>query len=203
MASGTSDRVIAGRIRCASKSRSPPSPTGAYIPVPGSHPSRTEKPMISSSPTQNAGMLIPIIATTCERLIDPRAGPGGRQHAQQHAERKREQEGAAGQHQGGVESSPQLRQHGPAQHDRAAEVAVDRASHPPSVLHQHGLVEAELTAQVGQLGRGRHRAQQDLGRIAGSQVEREEHDEGDADEDEERGEEAVRQVASHARTPRV
>ena len=66
IASGTSESVTAGRIRCVSRSRSPPSPTGAYMPVPGSHPSRTEKPMISSSPTQNAGMLIPIIATTCE-----------------------------------------------------------------------------------------------------------------------------------------
>ena len=48
------DRVTAGRIRCASRSRAPPSPAGEYMPVPGSQPSFTEKPMISSITPQHA-----------------------------------------------------------------------------------------------------------------------------------------------------
>jgi len=51
MASGTSDRVTAGRIRWREQDpRAPPSPAGEYMPVPGSQPSFTEKPMIMQEP---------------------------------------------------------------------------------------------------------------------------------------------------------
>ena len=156
-------------------------------PCPGSHPSRTEKPMIRSRPTQNAGMLMPIIATTWESRSRPRAPSSGGEHAH----RARPSGNASSraprrQDQGGVESSPQLGQHGPAQHDGAAEVAVERVREPSGRTGRAPAGRARA-ARAGRRARRRRR------RCPGGSAPgrrgpggSEEHDERHADEDEER-----------------
>src|SRR5215471_1391220 len=59
--------VTAGRARCASRSRSPPPPYGAYMPEAGSQPSHRAKITISTRPSQNTGMLAPKSEATADR----------------------------------------------------------------------------------------------------------------------------------------
>ena len=69
---GTAASVSAGRMRCARTSRTPPSPRGEIMPLPGSTPSTSENTMMKTMPSQNDGVLMLISASTMEaRSIQP------------------------------------------------------------------------------------------------------------------------------------
>ena len=116
-------------------------------------------------------------------VVERRAAPHRRHHAERHADQHGEQDGADRQLHRRREQLQELAPHRVLRHDRGAEIAARHLLLVVQELPPHRLVEAELMAQFGQpLGRDAALAGARLDRIAGHQVDQQEAEERDRDE---------------------
>src|SRR3984893_10006806 len=97
-------------------------------------------------------------------LLDRRHDAGG--ETQKNGDQKR----ARREHQGGLEAQEHLGEDGPAQRDGAAEISLEDGAHPPHVLDDARLVEAQVAMEAHDVFLGRLGAEHDGGGIPRRQV---------------------------------
>ncbi len=122
-----------------------------------------------------------------------------REHAEREGHQERDQHRQERQLQAGPEAARHVLHDRLPVPDRAPEVALKEPAHPSDVLHVDRLIEAELPAELrlhaGVHGLGHHR----VDRIAGREVDQEEHAGRDEHEDRDHGDQAAQQKPAHGR----
>src|SRR5438093_885520 len=102
--------------------------------------------------------------------IEPRVLLDRRHDARGKTQKDRDQERARREHQGGLEAQEHLGEDGPAQRDGAAEIPLEDVTHPPHVLDDERLVEAQVAMEAHDVLLGRLGAEHDGGGIPRRQV---------------------------------
>ena len=122
-----------------------------------------------------------------------------REHAEREGHQERDQHRQERQLQAGPQAARHVLDDRLPVPDRAPEVALKEPAHPSDVLHVDRLIEAELPAELrlhaGVHGLGHHR----VDRIAGREVDQEEHAGRDEHEDRDHGDQAAQQKPAHGR----
>ena len=185
MAESAVPSVRAGRTRLAAPSR----------PLTGSQPRRNEKRMISIGPSQKFGIETP----TSEPTSASRSGRRSRRIGGEDADRQRDQQGdrhrRGGEQRRGRQRAADHREDRLAVEERAAEIAAGEPAEEARVLLAQRAVEAEVGAQLPEIGARGGLAEHQLHRVAGDQV----HEEEDERQHPEHGRDEQEQPPADAR----
>src|SRR5712691_1218158 len=115
------------------------------MPEAGSQPSQSEKTTMRTMPSQNTGMLAPKREVT--------AHSGG--DAEGETAERRQQQAAARQDEGGLESVEHLVEDGAFHPERSPEIPAEDVAHPAEVLDVQRLRQAELAPETREIFLGR------------------------------------------------
>src|SRR5580765_2271279 len=110
-------------------------------------------------------------------------------------------ERAGGEHERRLEAEQDLREHGPAERDGAAEIPLNHVPHPPKVLDDEWLIESEIAVEALDILLGGLGAEHDRGRIARGQVQDGEDQHRDPEEDGDREQQAAEGVGGKPAAP--